>query len=114
MCADFDFCNACHTAFAVQGNTSIHIAGHTFRRQDADLSPSDEQLAQVLSSTADDVERALSHSAPERPESAAQGLAVGMRVRVQGLSKSPQYNDLVGAITGEGEGGRWAWEPTGA
>ena len=43
----------------------------------------------------------------ERAQQAAQGLAVGTRVRVQGLSKSPQYKDLVGAITGEGEGGRW-------
>ena len=50
----------------------------------------------------------------ERAQQAAQCLDVGTRVRVQGLSRSPQYNDLVGAITGEGRaaGGKWCWRRT--
>ena len=41
------------------------------------------------------------------PAPPAQALGVGMRIRVVGLHKSPQYNGLLGEITGEGEGGRW-------
>jgi ankyrin repeat protein len=29
-CSNFDLCDACHTAFAHNGNVSIHTAGHTF------------------------------------------------------------------------------------
>jgi hypothetical protein len=30
LCADFDLCDACYSAFSGRANTSIHIAGHTF------------------------------------------------------------------------------------
>lgn len=32
---------------------------------------------------------------------------VGMRVRVHGLQKKPEYNDLTGSVKREVEGGRW-------
>jgi hypothetical protein len=47
VCADLDLCDACHTAFAVAGNT-VHTAGHVFCCQEAAVPMDAERLAQVL------------------------------------------------------------------
>ena len=47
-CADFDLCDSCHTAFASNGNTSLHIAGHSFRRQAPVAATGEDLLVQLL------------------------------------------------------------------
>jgi len=49
-CADFDLCDACHTAFASQGRSSLHIAGHAFR-QLAPVIPNGSQVLAQLGET---------------------------------------------------------------